>query len=64
MSKSKFHGYRVWALLALVTAIGLGFVLDRSGAIGDEPRATEVNPTTLRYAEQLSEAFHNASDIA
>jgi serine protease Do len=64
MSKTNSQGFRVLALLALLAAIGLGFSLARTGAIGDEPRATEVNPTTLRYAEQLSEAFHNAADIA
>jgi serine protease Do len=64
MSKRRFHGYRLLLLVALVAAVGFGFMLARTGAIGDEPRATEVNPTTLRYAEQLSEAFHNAADIA
>ncbi len=64
MSKRKFHGYRLLAAVALVSAVGLGVVIQRSGAIGDEPRATEVNPTTLRHAEMLSEAFHNAADIA
>jgi len=63
MSKSTFRGYRLWAALALVSAVGLGAVIERSGAIGDEPR-TEVNPTTLRHAEQLSEAFHDASAVA
>jgi serine protease Do len=64
MSKRPFHGYRWLMVGALVGAVGFGAMLARRGAIGDEPRATEVNPTTLRYAEQLSEAFHNAADIA
>ena len=64
MFKRKFHGYRALAVVALIAAVGLGFALDRSGAIGDEPRAREINPTALRHAEQLSEAFHAASDIA
>lgn len=64
MSKPKFNRYRAWTAVALVGAVGLGIALDRSGAIGNEPRAKEVNPTALRHAEQLSEAFHTAQDIA
>jgi serine protease Do len=63
MSIRKSDGYRLLAVLGLVAAVGLGFVLERQGAIGDEP-AKRVNPTTLRYAEQLSEAFHNAVEVA
>ena len=62
MSKSKFHGYRLAAALALVAAVGLGAAIERSGATANS--APEVNPTTLRHAEQLSEAFHNAAAIA
>ena len=63
MSIRRYDGYRLLAVVGLVAAVGLGFVLQRQGAIGDEPRK-QVNPTTLRYAEQLSEAFHNAADVA
>jgi serine protease Do len=50
-------------LLALLTAVGAGVALERSGAIGDEPRKA-VDPAALRHAESLSEAFHAASEIA
>ncbi len=62
MSKSKFHGYRLAAALALIAAVGLGVAIERSGATGNERH--EVDPTTLRHAEQLSAAFHNAAEIA
>jgi serine protease Do len=62
MSKGKFHGYRLAAALALVAAVGLGALIERSGATANAP--PEVDPTTLRHAEQLSEAFHNAAAIA
>ncbi len=62
MSRSKFHGYRLAAALALVAAVGLGAAIERSGATAN--KGPEVNPTTLRHAEQLSEAFHNAAAIA
>ncbi len=62
MSKGKFRGYRLLAAVALISAVGLGVAIERSGAIGNEPH--KVNPTTLRHAEQLSEAFHNAAEIA
>ncbi len=61
MSKGKFRGYRLLAALALISAVGLGVAIERSGATGNEP---QVNPTTLRHAEQLSAAFHNAAEIA
>ncbi|REK15773.1 MAG: Do family serine endopeptidase [Planctomycetota bacterium] len=64
MSKRTFSGYRALLPVAIVSALVLGIALERSGAVGDEPRATEVDPTTLRHAEQLSAAFHNAADIA
>jgi serine protease Do len=50
--------------LALVAALGLGAALQRSGAIGDEPRNKEINPTALRHAEELSDAFANAAQVA
>ncbi len=54
---------RIFVLLVLIAGVGLVAAFQRSGAIGDEPRK-EVNPTALRYAQELSEAFHNAADIA
>jgi serine protease Do len=63
MSIKSLHGNsRVIVLLALLTALGLGTALQRSGAIGEEPRK-EVNPTARRHAEELSEAFNNAAEI-
>ena len=64
MSISRFRGNsRVVALLALCAAVGLGAALQRGGAIGNEPRK-EVNPTPLRHAQELSDAFHNAAEVA
>jgi serine protease Do len=64
MSISRFRGNsRVVALVALCAALGLGAALQRGGAIGDEPRK-EVNPTPLRHAQELSDAFHNAAEVA
>ncbi len=62
MSKPSFRGYRVTAALALVAAVGLGVAIERSGATGNAPK--EVNPVTLRHAEQLSAAFHDAAAVA
>ncbi len=63
MSASRFRGNtRSVAVIALLlTAVGLGTALQRNGAVGDEPRK-EVNPTAVRRAEELSEAFHNAAE--
>jgi len=48
----------------LLVAVAGGAALVRSGAVvGDEPRK-EVDPTALRQAEALSQAFHNAAEIA
>jgi serine protease Do len=63
MSNPRFSRNRLMAALALVTAVGLGVAIERSGAVGTEV-TREVNPTTLRHAQQLSEAFHNAAAIA
>lgn len=62
MSNPSFRGYRVTAALALVAAVGLGVAIERSGATNNAPK--EVNPTTLRHAEQLSAAFHDAAAVA
>jgi len=63
MSASKYRGNKrsLAVFVALLAAVGLGTAWQRSGAIGDEPRK-EVNPTAVRRAEELSEAFHNAAD--
>lgn len=63
MSNSRFSRNRLMAALALVMAVGLGVAIERSGAVGTEV-TKEVNPTTLRHAQQLSEAFHTAAAIA
>ncbi len=64
MSHSRFRGNsRVVALIALCAALGLGAALQRGGAIGEEPRK-EVNPTPLAHASELSDAFHNAAEVA
>lgn len=64
MSNCRLRGNsRVVALVALCAALGLGAALQRGGAIGDEPRK-EVNPTPLRHATELSDAFHNAAEVA
>ncbi len=62
MSNPSFRGYRLVAALALIAAVGLGVAIERSGAISNAPK--EVNPTTLRHAEQLSAAFHDAAAVA
>jgi serine protease Do len=63
MSKSKFSGFRLLAALALVGAVGLGIAIERSGATSNAA-VKEVNPTTLRHVQQLSEAFHDAAAVA
>jgi serine protease Do len=55
--------FRVLALLALVAAVGLGVVIERTSATVGEARK-EVNPTAVRQAQELSEAFHNAAEVA
>ncbi|MBI3837794.1 MAG: Do family serine endopeptidase [Planctomycetia bacterium] len=61
--KSLRGNSRIVVLLALLSALGLGTAWQRSGAVGEEPRK-EVNPTARHHAEQLSEAFNNAAEIA
>ena len=61
--KSLRGNSRILVLLALLTSLALGTAWQRSGAIGEEPRK-EVNPTARRHAEELSEAFNNAAEIA
>lgn len=64
MSASRLNAQsRVVAVFALLGALGAGIAIERSGAIGDEPRKG-VDPAALRHAEELSAAFHNAADIA
>jgi serine protease Do len=63
MSKSKFSGFRLLAALSLVGAVGLGIAIERSGATNNAA-IKEVNPTTLRHVQQLSEAFHDAAAVA
>ncbi len=64
MSVSRLRGKsRILVPLALLAALGAGLAIERSGAIGEEPRK-EVNPASLRHAQELSEAFNNAADIA
>jgi serine protease Do len=63
-SLSRFRGTaRAAAVLAVFAALGLGAALQRSGAVGDEPKK-EVNPTPVRHAQELSDAFHNAAEVA
>ena len=54
---------RIVILAALLAACGAGLAIERSGAIGEEPKK-EVNTAALRHAQELSEAFNNAADIA
>jgi serine protease Do len=64
MSASRLNARsRVVAVFALLGALGAGIAVQRSGAIGDEPRK-ELNPAALRHAEELSDAFNNAAEIA
>jgi serine protease Do len=64
MSVSRLPGKtRLVAAFALLGALAAGVAIERSGAIGDEPRK-EINPAALRHAQELSEAFNNAADVA
>ncbi len=64
MSVSRLHGKsRIIILGALLAAFGAGLVIERNGAIGEEPKK-EVNTAALQHAQALSEAFNNAADIA
>ena len=64
MSDSRLRGTsKLLALVAILGALGAGMALERSGAIGNEPRK-EVDPAAVRHAETLSDAFHNAADLA
>jgi len=54
---------RIVLLLALLTAAGLGTAWQRTRAVGEEPKK-EVNQAARRHAEQLSEAFNTAAEIA
>jgi serine protease Do len=54
---------RILVVLALLLAIALGAAWQRGLVIGQEARK-EVDPQALRQAESLSDAFHNAAEVA
>jgi serine protease Do len=54
---------RYLGLLSVVAAVALALVWQRGGVIGQEAKK-EVNPAAVRRAEELSEAFHNAAEVA
>ena len=54
---------RYWAVLTVVVAASAALVWQRGGVIGQEAKH-EVNPAAVRRAEELSEAFHNAAEVA
>ncbi len=62
MSQPRRLGFRLAVAVALIAAVGLGVAIERSVATNNAVK--EVNPTTLRHAQQLSEAFHNAAAVA
>jgi serine protease Do len=49
--------------LALLAAVAVGATWQRNGAIGDEPHKT-VNKAAVRHAQELSEAFNSAAEVA
>ncbi len=64
MSIGRVYGNsRLVIAIALLAAFGAGGALMRSGAIGQEAKK-EVNPQALRHAQELSEAFSDAAEIA
>ncbi len=54
---------RLLVVVGLLLAVALGAAWQRGLVIGQEARK-EVDPHVLHQAESLSEAFHNAADVA